>query len=239
MNYGALYLARAQELLRTLEEEEAAAVQTAARMMTHSIRNGGIPHLFGSGHSRIPAKEVFVRAGTLSCLRAMEVNADWDAYERVEGLAAAILKRYALQPADMLFVISNSGINPLPIEMALAAREQEIPVVAVTSLAHSRQVSSRHSSGAKLYQVADHVIDTHVPAGDASIEMESMPGRIGPLSTLAGVVLLDWVVVETVALLEAAGVTPPVRISRNLPEGDAHNRRFIDRYGDRIPELRY
>jgi len=231
------YFDSARQLLDELQSAEADNILQAAKWMADSILKDGIPHVFGSGHSRIPAKEVFIRAGTLSCLRAMEVNQDLDRFERIEGLAEALLAQYALQPNDMLIVISNSGINPLPIELALGARDLELPVVALTSLAHSTSVTSRHSSGKRLFEVVDLVIDTHVPLGDAAIALEGLSAKVGPLSTIAGVAIMDAMVIEAVAEIMARGGQPPVRISRNMPGGDENNRRFKEKYGARIPEL--
>ena len=205
--------------------------------MADCIIHGGIPHIFGSGHSSIPAKEVFIRAGTLSCLRAIAVNEDLDQYERIEGVASAVLSRYDLQSGDLLIVISNSGINPLPIEVALIGKEKGLDVVALSSLSHSLAQKSRHSSQRRLAEIADITIDTHVPEGDASMHIPSLPMKIGPLSTLAGVAIMNTIVVETIIKILEKGEEPPVRISRNMPGGDEHNARFKQKYGNRIPEL--
>jgi uncharacterized phosphosugar-binding protein len=231
------YFSAAKDLLDSLEAAETEKIRKAASLMADSIMNGGIPHIFGSGHSRIPAKEVFIRAGTLSCLRAMGVNQDLDRFERIEGVAQVLLNQYALQANDMLIVISNSGINPLPIELAMGAKQAGLPVVALTSMAHSQTVPSRHSSGKRLFEVVDLVIDTHVPPGDAAIELEGLPAKVGPLSTLSGVAIMDAMVVDTIAEIISRGGEPPVRISRNMPGGDENNRRFKEKYGNRIPEL--
>ena len=160
-----------------------------------------------------------------------------DRYERIEGVASAVLSKYNLLPGDMLFVISNSGINPLPIEIAQIGKAKGLPVVALCSLAHSLSQQSRHSSQKRLVDIADITIDTHVPEGDASMQIPSLPMKIGPLSTLAGVVIMNAIVVETIFKIIARGEEPPVRISRNMPGGDEHNERFRKRYGSRIPEL--
>lgn len=237
MTSAEAYFEAAKSLLSEIERREVENIRQVAALMKRSILDDGIPHIFGSGHSRIAAKEVFIRAGTLSCLRAMEVNADLDRFERIEGVADALLRDYALQPNDMLIVISNSGINPLPVEMALGARSRGLSTAALTSLEHSQAVESRHSSGKKLYEVVDVVVNTGVPAGDAALSVPQLPMNIGPLSTLAGVAIMNAVVVETIVQILEEGETPPVRISRNMPGGDEHNRAFKEKYGARIPEL--
>lgn len=231
------YFDSARQLFDTLQAAETDNIRRAADWMADSIMGGGIPHVFGSGHSRIPAKEVFIRAGTLSCLRAMEVNQDLDRFERLEGVSAVLLDQYALQARDMLFVISNSGINPLPVELAMGAKDIGVPVVGLTSMAHSTSVASRHSSGKRLFEVVDLVIDTHVPPGDAALDLEGLSAKVGPLSTLSGVAIMNAIVVAAIAEILARGGQPPVRISRNMPGGDQNNRRFKEKYGSRIPEL--
>lgn len=225
------------QLIDTIRVEEGGTINQVAGLMAECIVRGGVPHVFGSGHSRIPAQEVFIRAGMLSCVRAIAVNEDLDPYERIEGFAAGVLSRYELIPADMLIVFSNSGINPLPIEMAMLGKEKGLKVAAVTSLAHSMSQESRHSSGLRLSDVADITINTHVPPGDAAMQVPGLPMKIGPLSTFAGVMIIDAVVVEAIQILLDRGVEPPVRISRNMPGGDEHNAPFKEKYGNRIPEL--
>ena len=231
------YFEIVRQLISTIEHAEGDKIEQVAELMAECIIHGGIPHIFGSGHSSIPAKEVFIRAGTLSCLRAIAINEDLDPYERIEGVAAAVLSKYDLRPGDLLIVISNSGINPLPIEMAQIGKEKGLRVVAISSLSHSLSQKSRHSSQKRLVDIADITIDTHVPEGDAALEVASLPMKIGPLSTLAGVTIMDAVVVETIVKMLAMGAEPPVRISRNMPGGDEHNARFRQQYGSRIPEL--
>lgn len=224
-------------LIETIKTQELEKIEQVSDWMATSVMEGGIPHVFGSGHSRIPAQEVFIRAGMLSCVRAIAVNDDFDPFERIEGFAAGVLSQYDLSPADMLIVISNSGINPLPIEMAMLGKEKGLKVVGMTSLSHSMSQESRHSSKLRLSDVVDLTLDTHVPEGDAAMQVPGLPMKIGPLSTFAGVMIIDAIVVGAIMRMLDAGVEPPVRISRNMPGGDAHNIRFKELYGNRIPEL--
>jgi len=231
------YFGEAERLLSIIQREELGKIRQVADLIAHSILDGGIVHLFGSGHSAIPAKEVFIRAGTLSCTQAIGLDYDWDKFERLEGVAAVILADYDLRPGEVFIVISNSGINPLPIEMALLGKERGLRTVAITSWQHSQQVESRHSSGKKLHEVVDIAIDSHVPLGDAALEVPSLPVKIGPLSTLAGVIIVNAIVVETIVRILEKGGVPPVRYSRNLPGGDEYNRKFKEKYGTRIRGL--
>ena len=130
-------------------------------------------------------------------------------------------------------------MNAVPIEMALIAKGIGCKTIALTSMEHTTKITSRHSSGKRLFEVCDLAIDNHVPAGDASISFDGFKPKVGPLSTIAGATIMNAIVVQTVQFILDQGEEPPVRISRNMPEGDEHNKRFIEIYGARIPELKY
>lgn len=237
MSATAEYFAGIKELIDTLERHEKNKIDQAAGWMCDSILENGVPLVFGSGHSAIPAKEVFIRAGTLSCVRAIgqeEIICD---FERIEGVGERLMEDYPMNPGEVLIVISNSGINPVPIEVALAGNKMGARTIALTSISHSKATRSRHSSGKRLFEVADMFIDTHVPAGDASLEIPGLPQKTGPLSSIAGVAIMNAIIAETIMKITARGEIPPVRISRNLPGGDEHNQKFKEIYGGRIPEL--
>ena len=120
-----------------------------------------------------------------------------------------------------MFVISNSGRNPQPVDVALRARELGLRVIAVTSLAHTQGVASRHSSGRRLFELADVVLDTGTPPGDASLSVAGLAVWTGPVSTALGVALMNAVMVEAMQKLVERGVAPPVLMSSNLDEGGA------------------
>lgn len=227
----------ARDILTLVESEEGNKICQVAELMSESIMNGGIPHVFGSGHSMLPAREVFKRAGTLSCIRAIAMERWVGKFERVEGFGTALIKEYDMREGEVLIVISSSGINPLPLEIAMRGKELGMKVVALTAVEHSASVVSRHSSGKKLDEIADIVIDMHIPIGDAAIEIEGISMKVGPLSTISGVGIMNAIVAETAELIVKKGGIPPIRISRNLPGGDENNRRFKEMYGDRIPDL--
>lgn len=229
------YLARAAELLARLEEDVPQLERLGARI-ADSIAAGGIVHTFGSGHSHMAAEEPFVRAATLTTVRAIWPRQITDRFERVAGLGNAVLSMGDVRAGEVLFVISNSGRNPLPVDVALAGADAGAHVVGVGSRAHASSVDSRHPAGYRLVDVVDEFLDTHVPAGDALLRFEGLP-PLGPGSTIASVTLINAVLVEAAVVLHRAGHEPPVRVSRNLA-GDAVNDRLGQRYGDRIPELR-
>lgn len=231
------YLNALSDLLADLAKTQLETVRAVGAIAGRSVADGGIIHLFGSGHSHMAAEEVFVRAGTLTTVRAIWPEQVTDKLERVPGLGAAVLNMGDVRPGEVLFVISNSGINPLPIDVALEGRRRGAVTVAVTSRQHSLAVESRYSGGQRLLDACDYVLDTRVPPGDALLTIAGLPGPVGPASTVASVALIQAVMAEAVHWMVENGFEPPIRISRNMPGGDTHNDRLASRYRDRIPEL--
>jgi uncharacterized phosphosugar-binding protein len=228
-NFVENYLANAIRMLQDIERDSGEAIHEAARAVADAIEKGGIFVLFGSGHSALIAKDAAYRAGGLAPVLAVDDVADGDA-ERVEGVAKYLISRYELRPGSVLAVISNSGINPVPIEMAMIGQTGGLKVIAITAVEHGRSVPSRHSSGKKLFDVADIVIDTHGAPGDASIEIPGFSYKIGATSTVAGSAIVQAITVQAAALLAERDIEPPVWVSANVPAGDAHNNALLERY---------
>ncbi len=227
------YLNVCIEQLGQLRDRSAGAIEAAGQAVADAIQNDRGYFLFGSGHSALIAHEAFWRAGGLAAALPIADPLGGDA-ERLPGYGVALLAHYDLQPGGVIVVISNSGINPLPVEVALECKARRLTVIAITCLAHSQSVASRHSGGKKLYEVADIVIDTQGAPGDAALDLPGVPGRIGPTSTLLGAAIVEAIAVQTAAILAERGFAPPVLVSSNLPEGDAHNRALVERYQRRL-----
>ncbi|MDG0810453.1 sugar isomerase domain-containing protein [Cohnella rhizosphaerae] len=134
----------------------------------------------------------------------------------------------------MLIVASVSGRNDVPVEMALWARDQGITVVALTSVAYSEAVTSRHASGRRLFEIADMILDLMCPEGDAVLDIAGLPVKTGAISTVTGITIMHAVVSETLRLLVARGMTPPVFMSGNRDGGDAYNQALLARYRTQI-----
>jgi uncharacterized phosphosugar-binding protein len=228
-NYIEKYFSYVTDLLEQVARESGPAIQQSAEAIADAIQHDGVLLLFGSGHSALIAKDAAYRAGGLAPALQIEDIADGDA-ERTEGLAKYILARYDPRPGSVIAIISNSGINPVPIEMAMLSKAAGLKVIAITSLTHSKAVPSRHSSEKKLHELADIVIDTHSAPGDAAIQLPGGPLRSGATSTAVGSAVLQALTVQTAALLIERGLEPPVWISANLPDGDAHNSKLLERY---------
>ena len=239
------YAGQLREAQDTLLSEERPNLLEAARLLAGSL-DGDEPdrmiHLFGCGHSHLLAEEAFWRAGGLPPVTpSPDPNltslggSRTSPLERLEGYARVLLTGEELRPGEVMVVFSNSGINALPVEVALAAREAGLRVVAVTSLAHGKSVEPRHSGGRRLLGLADVVIDTHVPAGDAAVDLSELAGgpgghRVAPLSTAIGVLVWNALVAEVVNLRTVAGAEPSFFVSQNVPGGNEANEAQVSRY---------
>jgi uncharacterized phosphosugar-binding protein len=198
------------------------------------VAGGGIVYAFGSGHSQSVALEFYYRAGGLAPCDVIEERTFGRA-ERLPGYAAVLLEPYPLGANDLLIVASNSGRNPLPVEMALEARRRGARAVGITSVAHSRTVAARPPLAQRLFEVCDVVIDNCAPPGDAAVALGAAPGvRVGGLSTLAGVFIAQTLVCRAAELLAARGHAVPVFCSTNLDEGDERNRGLLEGLRGRV-----
>ncbi len=239
------YAARLREVQEAVLSEERPNLLEAARLLAGSL-DGDEPdrmiHVFGCGHSHLMAEEAFWRAGGLVPVHPiLDPNLTLlggrrtSHLERLEGYARVLLAGEDLRPGEVMVVFSNSGINALPIEVALAAKEAGLRVVAVTSLAHGKSVGPRHSSGRRLFELGDVAIDTHVPTGDAAVNLSGLAGgaeghRVAPLSTAIGALVWNALVAEVAYLRAAAGAEPAFFASQNVPGGDETNAALVSRY---------
>lgn len=239
------YTAAVLKVLDRIEETQGEALEQAAKTIFHSLKRDGILHVFGSGHSNAVAQEAFHRAGGLvpvnliqdAVLSPLTPPAVSGRMERLPGVASILLDRHDLRPEEVLIVISNSGINAVPVEMALEAKKRGLFVVALTSVAHSSAVPSRHSSGKRLLEVADLCLDNCGEEGDAAVAYPGWGSKVGPTSMVAGTFLVNRLICSVVKRYLAEGLTPPVYMSANLPGGDEHNRRLEEQYRGRITLL--
>ena len=243
MEQKALEYAQAiQKLLGTIVEQEMGKIAQAAEVVATAIAQDGILYTFGTGHSHIIAEDVAYRAGSLIPVDAIleealtgNVKVRQSEYmERVEGIAKVVLDYYDPSKRDALVIISNSGRNAAPIEMAMLAHERGLGVIAITSLAHSQGTTSRHSSGKKLYELADIVIDNHCVKGDAMISMKGLPTPAGAGSGIAGLFIMNAIIVQAVQVLLERGVEPPVFMSGNMDHAERINVPLLERYKGRI-----
>jgi uncharacterized phosphosugar-binding protein len=223
MTPSATYFARARELLETAAAQ-ADAIATAADWFTQTILAGRMVHVFGSGHSRIMVEEMWPRYGSFPGFNpivelslsfhnlVVGANGQRQAMflENVSGLAERILRNFALETRDTALVVSSSGCNVVPIEMAEQFRRRGIRVVALVSRAHADASTSRRADGRKLSDFADLVLDTGAPVGDAMVKIDGLDTPVAPGSTVGGCLLVNAIKAEVAARLTAAGHPPKV-----------------------------
>ncbi len=239
------YYQTIMRLIAAIMGSQAENLEQAAQAVFQSLRADGVLHVFGSGHSHALAEEAYHRAGGLVpvnaiqevCLTPLTPPGMSGQLERVSGLAKIILDGHDLRPGEVLMIISNSGINAVPIEAALEGKARGLTVIALTSLAHSRDVPSRHEGGKQLFEIADIVLDNCGEPGDAAVRYEGLPGKVAPTSLLAGAYIINSLVCRVVELFLTKGLTPPVYLSANVPGGDEHNRKLEAKYRGRIRGL--
>ncbi len=235
------YLDVVRDLLDRLADQDA-ELEQAADLCADAIGEGGLVHLFGTGHSRIAVEEMFPRYGSypgfhpiveLSMTFHTQVvgaNGQRQAMfiERVEGLGETILRNFDLHPPDAMMVFSASGLGAVPIEVARGARERGLPVIAVTSLA----ATEAGESTARLRDHADVVLDLRTPPADALVTIDGLPTPVGPGSTIAAVALANEVKVRTAARLVERGAMPPVLTSAAAVGAEESGRLFDAAYAE-------
>ena len=232
-------------MLEKLEATQEALIDQVSAVCAEAICRGGLLYFFGTGHSHMICEEPFYRAGGLACvypiletdLMLHEGASKSRAYERLEGLGNIVIANTGIGKGDVLFIASNSGRNCAVIDAALEAKKRGAITVAITSLHHTTQVTSRHSSGLNLYQVCDYVLDNCGEIGDASVELAGLEQKIAPTSSVMDITLVNLILVNTVELLLQKGIKPPVFMSANTDSGDEANQSVLEMYKGRIPSL--
>lgn len=226
-----------QALQASVYANNQATLAAAGKRIAESIAADGVLHTFGSGHSQILAAEIERRAGGLVPVSSINDPADgWP--EQIVGYGARLFQRYAyqyaVQASDVVLVISNSGRNASPIEVAMEAKTMGLEVVVLTSLDMSKSTTSRHASGKKLYELGDYVLDNGGVPGDAALDAPGFPYKVGPTSTMSGALLLNLLSMEIIEQLIAMGAKPPTYVSQNADGGAEHNEALAKKYRHRI-----
>jgi len=239
------YYEQVLKVLEQIEKTQRENLERAAELIFGSLSQGGVLHLFGTGHSSMIVEEAFHRAGGLAPVNGMLETflsphyppAKAGKLERLEGLAAAVLDYYEPKAGEVILLISNSGINAVPVEMALESKRRGLHIIAITSLSHSKTVAPRHPSGKRLFELAEVVIDNCGVPGDASLSYENFSGKTGPTSTLAGIFIINTLLHRIVEKFLENGLTPPIYLSANVPGGDEYNQTLEAKYKARIKLL--
>lgn len=241
-NQALAYADKVQGILQGIVDSQMDCILKAADIVAETVARDGILYTFGTGHSHMVAEDVAARAGGLVPVDAiLEPSLTGNQHvvkseymERIEGMAEIILDYFRLSPKDALIIVSNSGRNAAPIEMADIAQQRGIKVIAITSMEHSKGTTSRHSSGKKLYELADVIIDNGCPKGDCLLSLEGLAQPVGPGSGVTGMFIIHAIIVQSIQNLLERGIDPPVFMSGNLDGHEKVNVPLMDRYWGRI-----
>lgn len=240
------YFESALRVLKEVSETSSDSIRQAAGLMVEAVVSDHGLFSFGASHSFMLTEEMVYRTGGLMLVNPIYPHGMnllvrpttlTSQLERLPGLGAVLLKNSPAKAGDVLLIASVSGRNAVAIDMALAAREAGIAIIGITSLAYTSAVKSRHPSGKKLADLCDVVIDNGAPYGDAAVTIKGLPQKIGPLSSLTGIAIVNALVAEVVAQLAARGTVPPVFISANVDGGDEFNARQLAANRHRIHYL--
>lgn len=243
LDYGSQYIKRIRELLTDIEDTQYPKITLAAEKLAETIEKGNSTFVFGCSHAGMLSEELFYRAGgfvtinpifnPILMLNTRPVTMTTKA-ERLEGLGNEIIKESPIKEGDLLIIHSVSGRNPLVIDAVLEAKNKGAYVIAITNIKSSKKVTSRHSSGKKLYEVSDLVIDNCGDFGDSSIEINGLDQKVGATSTIAGVIIVNTMVVIAADILISKGIEPPIFHSANIDGGTEYNEKMLKENKNRI-----
>jgi uncharacterized phosphosugar-binding protein len=236
------WLDAAREVLDQVATTQTEAIERASTIFADTIAADGLVHVFGSGHSRMNTEEMFPRIGSYpgfhpvaelalsNHVGVVGPNGLRQAMylEKVPGFARIVLQQFKIHPDDAFLIFSSTGINGVVIEMALLVKQMGLPVVAVTSLQHTNATPSRHPSGRKLAEVADVTVDNCSPPGDAATEIPGIPFRVGPVSSIGAIAVVNALKTRTAELLVERGVVPTILTSPHFV-GDAVGEEQLER----------
>lgn len=235
---------RAIDLLAQVRDQETGNVAEAGALIARTIAARRRVFAYGAGHSALAAQDLVYRAGGLAVVNLLPVPGAvgvetvpatlGSALEHVQGLATAVLDTSPAQEGDVLLIISLSGRNVLPVEMALHARELGLKVIGVTSLAYTTGTTARHPSGSFLKDHCDVVLDCHVPVGDATLTTPGIDAPFAPASTVVFSALLQATIAAAAGELAAQGLEPPLLRSGNVDGGAEWNDQVMSEHADRI-----
>lgn len=242
-----LYFDEIIKIIEEIRETEREQILKAAHMVAEQVRQDKKVFVFGpGGHSNLAAMEVFFRAGGLMHIDAIlnqdtmlsngalkSMNA-----ERLPGYGKIIVEDYDIGEGDLLWIVNAYGINSATIDAALTAKERGAKVIGVSSREHAENCpknhEARHPSKMNLHDIVDCAVDCKVKLGDATLEIDGFPQKIGALSTYANAYVMNCIVIEAINILVNQGINPPVWRSGNCPGGDEWNGQFIERFKGRI-----
>ena len=242
MNTEFEYVNKITEILEEVYQTNREGIKVAAEKFAQTIMDDKIIHTFGTGHSHMVGMEAFARAGGLGNLDAM-LDPDvlenhgvdrGSRVERISGIADVIYDSHVIEQGDIMVIISNSGRNAMPVEMAMRAKKEGIYTIAITSLKQSEKMTSRHSSGKKLYELCDLVLDNCTPPGDGCMNIGGIV--TGAVSNITGFFLIDTITTEALKIVTEKGCKPYVYQSQNVDGYD--NNEIYKKYFGRVKYIK-
>lgn len=240
------YLNASYKIMHDITTTQMDTIEQVAQIFASCIASEGLVHVYGSGHSRMAVEEVFPRYGSFPGFhtivelsmtfhnQVVGANGQRQAMfiENVEGLAEQILNNFIFKPQDVFLLFSTSGVGNVVVEMAMGAKKRGMKVIAITAVENCKLTPHKHSSGAKLIDVADILIDTCVPMGDAVVHVPHLITPVGPTSTIANTLIVNLIKVRVAELLTQAGQPPFVLTSPVFVGKEASRQLFEDTYND-------
>ena len=226
-----------RNLIDGIDHNQQGAIEKAADLIVESVSNQGAVHVYDTGH--IINSELINRAGGLAMLKPLRFTftVEDPVFTRtenntgnMEGIGKLILEKSNVLPGDVLILGSVSGKSVPLIDLALAAREKGVKVISVTSVPYSLSVEAEHSSGKKLFELGDVVLDNGAPVGDAVLELDGVENKFGPVSGIGAAYILWLVSAEVIEKMTAVGMEPTVFMSINKAEGKDNYQRMCDQY---------
>lgn len=238
------YIDTIKELLDRIVVEDNRELSLAATLLADAIEGDGRIFAWGSTHSSTTMQDIYVRAGGLMLINAIFIPGlealqtgpfgITSKIERLHGYAEIVLDHTPIRKGDVLIVVSVSGRNAVPIEMAKVAKERGVKVIAVTGYAYSKSVSSRHPDGKNMYAYADVVLDNKAKAGDAVLSADGCPTKFCPVSGITSTAVLQCLVAETIEILLSRNIIPPIFMAQNLDGGEDFNNKMFNKYAKKI-----
>lgn len=246
MSVALSYLETLEQILQRIGSTQLDAVEQAAGICAHSIANGGLVHLFGTGHSRMMIEEIFPRHGSFPGFHSMVelsltfhnqvvgANGQRQAMflEHIEGLSKAILRNFVFSEPDSFIIFSNSGVNEVVVDMAIEVKKLGLPLIALVSIDHCTHSAAKHSSGKKLIDLADVILDNCVPAGDALVTIPGLDDPVGPGSTVGAATVVNMLKVAVAEKLTQLGKPPKVLTSSYFIGAEESKKRFDESYDE-------
>jgi len=238
-----VYLNTMQKIITDLDKTSMAEIKKTARAMTNSIKAGRAVYYYGSGHSALPVLDVFPRYGSFIGIQPIhDPRLTWTNVlgpggtpellwlERQEGYVANVLRSYEITPQDTMLIFSHGGLNAAAIEAAMIGKKNGATVAAITSMQNYQINPAQHSSGKKLADVADHVIDNGAPPEDAVVYLKNWEEPVAAASTVMVIVISMALIAETASILASEGEYRPTFASPNVVTDPDHDYKVYEKY---------